>query len=58
MILLLKGYGDERRTYPVCVGQEKWKNLLKERFPKETKAIDEFFNLMNQVTIQLTGLIC
>lgn len=44
------GSGNERRTYPVVVGEDKWKRMLKERFPAETKAIDEYFELMNQTT--------
>jgi hypothetical protein len=34
----------------VVAGQEKWKALLKERFPTETSAIDTFFELLDQVT--------
>ena len=49
--ILFIGYGNDRRTYPVMVGEEKWKDSLKIRFPKETKAIDEFFELMKHVNI-------
>jgi hypothetical protein len=48
---LLIGYGANRRNYPVVVGEEKWKESLKIRFPKETKAIDKFFDIMSQVNI-------
>ena len=47
---LATGSGDKRRTYPVYSSEEKWKAALKESFPGEEKAIDEFFQLVNQVS--------
>ena len=38
--------------------EEKWKAALKESFPAEEKAIDEFFDLVNQVSLGNFGMIC
>eukprot|EP00095_Tigriopus_kingsejongensis_P004126 snap_masked-scaffold122_size333723-processed-gene-2.17 protein:Tk04126 transcript:snap_masked-scaffold122_size333723-processed-gene-2.17-mRNA-1 annotation:"hypothetical protein BRAFLDRAFT_119025" len=38
----------DRVNYPVVSGPENWKNVLKERFPDETVAVDEFFRLLTQ----------
>ena len=40
------GYGDQNRRYPVVAN--KWKEVLKEQFPEEHKAIDEFFKLIDE----------
>ena len=40
------GGADEGRRYPVVAGRDKWRKLLKEQFPKETAAIDKYFEMM------------
>jgi len=40
------GLGEEGRRYPVVAGKDKWRKLLKEQFPKETVAIDKYFEMM------------
>lgn len=37
------GYGEKNRKYPVPAGPRVWKEQLKERFPEEHAAIDQFF---------------
>ena len=40
------GYGKDQRRYPVPAGYKKWIKLLKEEFPKEHDAIEEYFKLL------------
>ena len=40
------GVAEDRRRYPVVAGKDKWRQLLKEQFPKETAAIDKYFEMM------------
>lgn len=44
------GKGDEKRKYPVVKGKEEWRKSLKSKFPKETKAIDKFFELVDKAS--------
>ncbi len=39
------GYGEEMKRYPVCTGHDKRRAQLKEQFPGEDKAIDEYMDL-------------
>ncbi len=41
------GFDENRRSYPLTSGREKWRQLLKKQFPGEDKAIDEFFELLD-----------
>jgi len=42
------GYGEEHRTYPITTGFENWMKLLKKQFPEEEKAIDKFFEIVDE----------
>ena len=40
------GYGAEQRKYPIPAGYDNWIKQLKEKFPTEHNAIDEYFKLV------------
>ncbi len=42
------GFGSDRRIYPVRTGHERWKEALREQFPREHEAIDRFFELLKE----------
>ena len=44
------GYGSKARTYPVATGLQAWKDLLHKQFPRETKAITKYFELLEAST--------
>ena len=49
LILVSIGYGEgENRKYPMVSDTKAWASTLKEHFPNEHKAIDEFVRLMDE----------
>ena len=38
-----------QRQYDIPSGRGEWKKLLKQQFPQEEKAIDEFFEMVQRV---------
>ena len=39
---------DKKRQYEILAGRSNWKSLLHKQFPNETKAIDKYFELIDQ----------
>ena len=48
MHLIISGYDENHREYPVLAGFDNWKKLLKKHFPSEEKGIDKFFELLDE----------
>jgi hypothetical protein len=44
------GSGSSRRDYPIMEGVREWRQALAEKFPSETKALDDFLKLVLSIS--------
>ena len=48
-VVVADAMSPQQRQYDIPSGRGEWKKLLKQQFPQEEKAIDEFFGMVQRV---------